>query len=47
LPLAELNPELAVIAQVLADKMYLDMQIDSEDIDAAAERLNLEGNVEY
>ena len=47
LPLTELQPELQVIAQVLADKVYLELQIDSEDIDAANERLNLEGNAEY
>ena len=47
LPLTELNPELQIIAQVLSDKVFLEMGIDSEDIDAATERLNVEGNAEY
>tara|TARA_B110000285_G_scaffold57943_1_gene66249 strand:- start:163 stop:312 length:150 start_codon:yes stop_codon:yes gene_type:complete len=31
----------------LADKVFLEMQVDSEDIDAANERLNLEANPDY
>lgn len=47
LPLPQLHPELGVIAQVLADKVYLELKVDSEDIDAANERLNLEANPDY
>ena len=47
LPLPQLNPELGVIAQVLADKVYLELKVDSEDVDAANERLNLEANSDY
>lgn len=47
LPLAELNPELQIIAQVLADKVFNEMKIESEDIDATTERLNLDANPDY
>jgi hypothetical protein len=36
-----------VIAQVLADKIYKEISLESDDIDAANERLNLEGNATY
>ena len=47
LPLSELNSELQVNAQVMEDKVFLEMQVEHEDIDAAVERLNLESNPEY
>ena len=47
LPIDKLQSELALIQQVLADKLCLATGIETEDHDAQTEKLNLEQDEEY
>jgi len=43
----ELQGEMTIIAMVLADKLHEATGVNSDDLDAATERLNLEEDAEY
>ena len=47
LPIDKLQSELALIQQVLADKLCLATGIETEELDAQTEKLNLEQDEEY
>ena len=44
MPLAQRQNELANVTAAFADLMYNDIGIESDELDASTERLNLEGN---
>lgn len=47
LPLDQLQGELAIMTPILSDKLYFQTGVESDELDAATDRLNLEEDEEY